>query len=63
MKMLFLTSSLGGYQKILKNGIMVKEIIKCDNSSHFIDKLKEVLPKINKMVFVASNPDGASKTD
>ncbi len=30
MKMLFLTSSLGGYQKILKNGIMVKEIIKCE---------------------------------
>ena len=63
MKTIFLTSSLGGYRKVVKDGITTKEIIKCDNSNHFIDRLKAVSPKIDKMVFVASNPDGTIKTD
>lgn len=63
MKTIFLTSSLGGYRKVIKDGLTFKEIIKCDNSNHFIDRLKEVLPRISKMAFVASNPDGANKTD
>ena len=63
MKALFLTSSLGGYSKTIKDNEIVTEIKKCDNSNHFIDKLKEVLPKINSFAFVASNPDGFTKTD
>ena len=63
MKALFLTSSLGGYTKTIKGNEVVKEIIKCDNSNHFIDRLKLISPKINTFVFVASNPDGTLKTD
>jgi len=63
MKAIFLTSSLGGYKKIKKGDRVVKEIIKCDNSNSFIDRLKFVSPKINTFVFVASNPNGFGKTD
>ena len=63
MRAIFLTSSLGGYKKIKKGDLVVKEIIKCDNSNSFIDRLKFVSPKINTFVFVASNPNGFSKTD
>lgn len=63
MKTIFLTSSLGGYTKTIEGNEVVKKIIKCDNSNHFIDRLKTVVPKIKSFVFVASNPDGANKTD
>lgn len=63
MKRIFLTSSLGGYTRTIKGNEVVEEIVKCDNSNHFIDRLKLVAPKINTFVFVASNPDGAEKTD
>ena len=63
MKTIFLTSSLGGYTKTVKGNEVVKEIIKCDNSNHFIDRLKATTSKIKTFVFVASNPDGAKKTD
>ncbi len=63
MKTIFLTSSLGGYTKTIKGNEVVKEIIKCDNSNHFIDRLKATSPKIKTFVFIASNPDGAKKTD
>lgn len=63
MKTIFLTSSIGGYVKTVKGNEVVKEIIKCDNSNHFIDRLKIASPKIKKFVFVASNPDGAAKSD
>ena len=63
MKTIFLTSSLGGYTKTIKGNEVVKEIIKCDNSNHFIDRLKAVAPQIKTFVFIASNPDGAQRTD
>ncbi len=63
MKTIFLTSSLGGYTKTVKGNEVVKEIIKCDNSNHFIDRLKLAVPKIKTFVFVASNPDGNAITD
>lgn len=63
MKTIFLTSSLGGYTKTIKGNEVVKQIIKCDNSNHFIDRLKTVVPKIKSFVFIASNPNGANKTD
>ena len=62
MRRIFLTSSLGGYSRTIKGDEVVTEIIKCDNSNGFIDRLKSVLPKINNFVFVASNPDGHAKT-
>lgn len=62
MKTIFLTSSLGGYTKTVKGNEVVKEIIKCDNSNHFIDRLKLAVPKIKTFVFIASNPDGFEKT-
>lgn len=63
MKAIFLTSSLGGYIKTLQGNKYVNEIIKCDNSNHFIDRLKLVVPKIDTFVFIASDPDCAQKTD
>lgn len=63
MKRIFLTSSLGGYTRTINGNEVVEKIVKCDNSNHFIDRLKLVVPKINTFVFVASNPDGAEKTD
>ena len=63
MKTLFLTSSLGGYTKTIKGNEVVKEIVKCNNSNHFIDRLRMAVPKINTFVFVASNPNGIEKTD
>lgn len=63
MKTIFLTSSLGGYTKIIEGNEVVKQVIKCDNSNHFIDRLKTVVPKVKSFVFVASNPDGATKSD
>ncbi len=63
MKAIFLTSSLGGYKKVKKGNEVVKEIVKCDNSNSFIDRLKLVSPKINTFVFIASNPNGFDKTD
>ncbi len=63
MKVIFLASSLGGYTKTVIGNEVVKKIIKCDNSNHFIDRLKVASPKIKTFVFVASNPDGTKKTD
>ena len=63
MKAIFLTSSLGGYKKVKKGNEVVKEIVKCDNSNSFIDRLKLISPKINTFVFIASNPNGFNKTD
>lgn len=63
MKALFLTSSLGGYVKTIKNNEEVKIIKNCDNSNHFIDRLKAVAPQIKTLVFVASNPNATTKTD
>lgn len=63
MKTIFLTSSLGGYTKTIKGNEVIEQITKCDNSNHFIDRLKIASPKIKTFVFVASNPDGAQKTD
>lgn len=63
MKAIFLTSYIGGCKTIINGNNIYKEIVKCDNSNGFIDKLKEVCPKINKMTFVASNPDSSLKTD
>ena len=63
MKTLFLTSQVGGYKKTIKGNEVVIETIKCDNSNHFIDRLKAATPKINTMVFVASDPDNSKKCD
>lgn len=63
MKRLFLTSSLGTYRKIAKGNEIIKEIIKCNNSNNFIDRLKAVTPKIESFVFISSNPDDSKKTD
>lgn len=63
MKVLFLTSSLGGYTTTIKGNEVVTEIIKCDNSNHFIDRLKHYSEKLTTFVCVASNPDGYNKTD
>lgn len=63
MKAIFLTSNLGSYKKIIKNGQPFEEVVKCNNSNHFIDRLKAISPKYNKLVFIASNPDGNIKTD
>ena len=63
MKVIFLTSSLGGYTRTVKGNEVVTEIIKCDNSNHFIDRLKSYSSKLNNFVFIPSNPDGADKTD
>lgn len=59
MKTLFLTSSLDCYYKTPTG----KQVTKCNNSNHFIDRLKASVNEINKFVFIASNPDGKSKTD
>ena len=56
---LFLTSSLDCYRKT-ENG---KEATRCNNINHFVDRLKAHTNKIRNFVFIASNPDGASKTD
>lgn len=63
MKALFLTSSLGGYRKVVKGNETIKEIIKCDNSNHFIDRLKFYAPKIKTFVFIASGPDMFTRND
>ncbi len=63
MKAIFLTSSLGGYTRTIKGNEVVEKITRCDNSNHFVDRLKCILPKINNFVFIASNPDGVEKTD
>lgn len=63
MKKIFLTSNVGGYRRVIKDNQEVSEIIKCDNTNHFIDRLKLVAPKINTLVFIASNPDGVEKTE
>lgn len=63
MKRIFLTSSLGGYTKTIQGNEVVEKIIKCDNTNGFIDRLKQVVPKISTFVFIASNPDGVEKTD
>lgn len=59
MKTIFLTSFVGGYRKTQKG----KEVIKIDNSNHFIDRLKSVKDKLKTFVMVCSNPDGYEKTD
>ena len=41
----------------------MKKIVQCDNSNHFIDRLKAVIPKIKNFVFIASDPDNADITD
>jgi len=63
MKALFLTSSLGGYTKTIEGNEVVENLTKCDNSNHFIDRLKKYVININSFVFIASNPDGTNKTD
>lgn len=63
MKTIFLTSNLGGYRKTIKDNKIVKEIIKCNNSNNFIDRLKAISPKIKSFVFIASNPDDTKKTE
>lgn len=59
MKTIFLTSFVGGYRKT-PNG---KEVIKIDNSNHFIDRLKATKDKWKTFVMVCSNPDVYEKTD
>ena len=59
MKTIFLTSFVGGYRKT-PNG---KEVIKIDNSNHFIDRLKATKDKWKTFVMVCSNPDVYGKTD
>ena len=63
MKAIFLTSNLGSYKKIIKDGQSFKEVVKCNNSNHFIDRLKAISTKYRNLVFIASDPDGSSKTD
>ena len=63
MKVLFLTSSLGGYTKTVRGNETVTEIIKCDNSNGFINRLKNYSTTLTNFVCVASNPDGAEKTE
>lgn len=63
MKAIFLTSSIGGYIKVVENDVVIKKIVKCDNSNGFITHLKKYVPNINSMVFIAGNPDGGEKTD
>ena len=59
MKTIFLTSFVGGYRKT-PNG---KEVIKIDNSNHFIDRLKAIQKKWKTFVMVCSNPDCHEKTE
>ena len=59
MKTIFLTSFVGGYRKTQKG----KEVIKIDNTNHFIDRLKSLKDKWKSFVMVCSNPDGYDKTD
>ena len=63
MKKIFLTSSIGGYIKTVEGNKVVRKIVQCDNSNHFIDRLKAVIPKIKNFVFIASDPDNADITD
>ena len=63
MKVLFLTSSLGGYTRTIQGNEVVTEIAKCDNRNQFIDRLKSYSKKLKTFVCVASNPDGAKITD
>lgn len=58
MKALFLTSNLNNIVKIGDEKVAVK----CDNSNHFMDKLKEEAQKVDSFVFVASDPDNYEKT-
>ena len=63
MKAIFLTSNLGSYKIDVKNGQPFTQVIKCNNSNHFIDRLKAVSTKYDNLVFIASNPDKTNKTD
>lgn len=62
MKTIFLTSHTGFYTKVVNNGEEVKIATPSDNSNHFIDRLKEAVPTIKNLAFVASDPDGFEKT-
>lgn len=62
MKVLFLTSSLGCYDKITIGDETIKQVKKCDNTNHFIDRLKSYSKKLNNVVFLASNPDDREKS-
>ena len=63
MKTIFLTSNLCCYKKEKIGDEEIKRVTKCDNSNHFIDRLKIESPKIKKFVFVASDPDSYRKID
>ena len=62
MKTIFLTSHTGFYTKVVSGGEEVKIAIPSDNSNHFVDRLKEAVPTIKNLAFVASDPDGFEKT-
>lgn len=62
MKVLFLTSSFGCYDKTIIGNEKIKKVKKCDNTNHFIDRLKSYSKKLNNVVFVASNPDDRDKS-
>ena len=47
MKAIFLTSSVGGYVKTEQGKVSVK----CNNTNHFIDRLKAYSPQIKTLVF------------
>ena len=59
MKALFLTSSVGGYEKTPQGKVPTK----WNNSEHFVDRLKELCGSAKTFVFVASNPNGIDKND
>ena len=63
MKAVFLTSNLGGYNRIVNGNEVEEQITKCDNSNYFVDRLKNAVPKIKNFVFIASDPECSSKTD
>ena len=63
MKTIFLTSHLGNYVKVIDNGEETRVATRCDNSNHFVDRLKLATPTIKNLVMIASNPDGFDKTN
>ncbi|MBO7326662.1 MAG: Type 1 glutamine amidotransferase-like domain-containing protein [Clostridia bacterium] len=62
MKTIFLTSHTGFYTKVVDGGEEVKIATPSDNSNNFIDRLKEAVPTIKNLAYVASDPDGFEKT-
>lgn len=61
MKSIFLTSWLGYNRRTFFFKRL--KVCKCNNSNHFIDRLRLAIPQINKLVYIASNPSNYEKVD